>query len=245
MSDDGIRAVLLVEGIDQKCLVLFAVLNSRGDLFENLYGGVHENLVQVFLLANLVQKGVEGLDPNQLLLHAQSVTKGKKSFEIAKCHRYTRSDVLSLLGDGAPTSPAAVPITLHDTGHGVGERESLKVSASIRQTSVIVVHLSLLQEWDLHSRIPSQCYDWTAWERQEAPRRCQRVEPLTPNPRFIPGLLAQTRWTASGTAPSRPERGHSCWQSYSCLVQEQKQLILKSTAEVEEQRGKERPRRSC
>lgn len=87
VSDDGIRVVLLVESIDEERLVLFAVLNRRRSLFENLCGGVHENLIQMFLLAHLVQKGVERFDPVQFLLHAQSVPKRKECFEIAECHR--------------------------------------------------------------------------------------------------------------------------------------------------------------
>lgn len=87
MSEDGIRVELLVEGVDQESLILFAVLDSRGYLLEDIFGGVHENLVQVFLMADLVKKGVERLDPNQFLLHAQRIAKGEKSFKIAECHR--------------------------------------------------------------------------------------------------------------------------------------------------------------
>lgn len=87
MSEDGIRVELLVEGIDQKCLVLLAVLDGCGSLFEDIFCGVHEYLVQVFLMADLVEKSVERLDPDQFLLNAYGITESEESFKVAKCHR--------------------------------------------------------------------------------------------------------------------------------------------------------------
>lgn len=87
MSEDGIGVELLVEGIDKKRLVLLAVLDSRGDLLEDVFRGVHEDLVQVFLMADLVKECVERLDPDQFLLHAYGISERKKSFKVAECHR--------------------------------------------------------------------------------------------------------------------------------------------------------------
>lgn len=101
MSEDGVGVELLVEGIDQECLVLFAVLDGCGGLFEDVFRGVHEDLVQVFLVADLVEKGVERLDPDQFLLHADGIPEGEESLKVAKCHRWTGQRKLRLFEGSA------------------------------------------------------------------------------------------------------------------------------------------------
>lgn len=68
VGDHGIRAVLLIERINEERLVLDAVLDGGRNLVEDFFGGIDEDLVQVLLLPNPVQESVERLDTRQLTL---------------------------------------------------------------------------------------------------------------------------------------------------------------------------------
>lgn len=55
VGDHSIRVVLFIECIDQERLVLIPILDGCRRLREELLGGIHKNLVQVLLLAYLIE----------------------------------------------------------------------------------------------------------------------------------------------------------------------------------------------
>ena len=56
MSEDSICVVVVIERVDKERVVPYATLDGPGYLVEYFLCCVHEYLIQVFLLARLVEK---------------------------------------------------------------------------------------------------------------------------------------------------------------------------------------------
>lgn len=87
MCDDCSRAVLFVESLNQESLILVAILDRSHQLLEDVHCGIHKNFIQLFLLPDLVEKGIETFDPCEFASHAVEVSKVEQGLKITKGHR--------------------------------------------------------------------------------------------------------------------------------------------------------------
>lgn len=86
VSNDSIRAVTLIEGLDKERLVLSAILDSSLGSVEDIFCGIDKDLVNGIRQADPFQKRSKRLHSPNLRLDPESVSKGEKGLEITKCH---------------------------------------------------------------------------------------------------------------------------------------------------------------
>lgn len=97
MSENSIRTVFDVESVDEERIIPDAILNGLGYLSKDLFCCVHEDLVEIFLMANLFQETRQRLYPHEFVLDKDQITKSKKILKVAKRDRCTGQPVSSTL----------------------------------------------------------------------------------------------------------------------------------------------------
>lgn len=93
MSENGIRTVFDVESVDEKRIIPDAILNGLDYLRKDLFCCVHEDLVEIFLMANLFQETRQRLYPHEFVLDKNQITKRKKILKVAKRDRCTSQPI--------------------------------------------------------------------------------------------------------------------------------------------------------
>ena len=93
MSKNGIRTVFDVESVDKKRIIPDAILNGLDYLRKDLFCCVHEDLVEIFLMANLFQETRQRLYPHEFVLNQDQITKSKKILKVAKRDRCTNQPI--------------------------------------------------------------------------------------------------------------------------------------------------------
>lgn len=85
MSDDGTRIVLIIERLDKKGVVPYALVYRVQDVGKHLLCGIDEDLIQMLLLTHSIQQGGQSLDSGSLALDLKGIVEGKKVFKVAEC----------------------------------------------------------------------------------------------------------------------------------------------------------------
>lgn len=91
MADNGAGVVLVVECIDEELIVVHTSVDRLGDLCEDFLCRLHEEPVDLFVVADLLEQYVQGLDAFELLAYLEQIAQVKEALEIAECDRYTTS----------------------------------------------------------------------------------------------------------------------------------------------------------
>lgn len=142
MGQNRIRAVFRIERVDKKRVITNAILDGLDYLCKDLFCGIHKNLVEIFLVTNLIQHARQRLYPHELILHEDDIAKTKEILEVTKSDRCIHESVSST-PDISPevisrakqkkrnhTSPTTVTITIHDPRRRMCEGERLESSIS-------------------------------------------------------------------------------------------------------------------
>lgn len=91
MAQNGAGVVLVVESIHEELIVAHTSLDRLGNLGEDLLCRLHEDPVNVFFLADLLEQYVQGLDPFVLLVYLKRIAQVKEALKIPERDRYTMS----------------------------------------------------------------------------------------------------------------------------------------------------------
>lgn len=93
MSENGIRTVFDVKGVDEERIIPDAILNGLDYLSKDLFCCVDKDLVEIFLMANLFQETRQRLYPHEFVLNQDQITKSKKILKVAKRDRCTNQPI--------------------------------------------------------------------------------------------------------------------------------------------------------
>lgn len=84
MGDDGTRIVFVIERLDKKRVVPYALVYRVQDVGKHLLCGIDEDLIQMLLLAHAIEQGGQSLDSGCLALDLERIVESKKIFKVAE-----------------------------------------------------------------------------------------------------------------------------------------------------------------
>lgn len=87
MRDDGARIVLIIESFFKERFIAYTILYGLGYLRQDTFCSIHENLIQMFLLTDLIEQCTQRFDSEQLVLNLERISVVEKILKVSKRDR--------------------------------------------------------------------------------------------------------------------------------------------------------------